>query len=60
MVVGNFDHQQANPGTPPPATIADPNLQVAIPFTNCDQETIALRIFDVDPANATRFRNTRT
>ncbi|BFU93026.1 MAG: hypothetical protein NTAFB01_42130 [Nitrospira sp.] len=48
MVVGNFDHQQANPGTPPPATIANPNLQIAIPFTDCGQ-IIALRIFDVDP-----------
>src|SRR5262245_44543597 len=28
MAVGNFDNQQANPGTPPPATIANPNLQV--------------------------------
>lgn len=49
MVVGNFDHQQANPGTPPPATIANPNLQIAIPFTDCGK-IIALRIFDVDPA----------
>jgi len=48
MAVGNFDHQQANPGTPPPATIVNPNLQVAIPFTDC-QNTIALRIFDVAP-----------
>ena len=36
MAVGNFDHQQANPGLPPPATIANPNLQVAIPFTDCN------------------------
>ena len=43
-----------NPGTPPPATIANPNLQVAIPFNNCDIPSVSavnIRIFDVDPAN---------
>ena len=46
MAVGNFNNQMANPGTPPPATIANPDLQVAIPFTDC-QSTLALRIFSV-------------
>jgi hypothetical protein len=44
MAVGNFDRQQAN-STPPQV---DPNLQLAIPFTDC-QYISAIRIFDVDP-----------
>ena len=50
MVVDNFDHTQPNPLTPPLATIANPNLQVAAVFSNC-QNTVDVRILDVDPAN---------
>jgi hypothetical protein len=50
MVIGNFDRQQPNPGTPPPATIPDPNLQIAVPFNDCSSNTY-LTLFDVDPGN---------
>ena len=58
MAVGNFDHQQANPGTPPPATIANPNMQVAIPFTDCERPLSCGSSTWIRPIN--RFRNTRT
>ena len=50
MVVGNFDHTQPNPLTPSPATIANPNLQVAAVFSDCGN-TVNVRILNVDPAN---------
>ena len=52
MVVGNFDNRQPDPNNPS-ATIVNPNLQVAIPFNNCDLATpsaVNVRIFGVDPA----------
>ena len=49
MAVGNFDHTQPNPLTPP-ATIANPNLQVAAVFSDCGN-TVDVRILNVDPAN---------
>ena len=49
MVVGNFDRQQANPGTPPPTTITNPNLQIAAAFSDCGNR-LDVRILDVDPA----------
>jgi len=49
LVVGNFDHQKNNPN-PPPTLLHDPNLQLAVPFTDCTS-AVEVRIFDVDPAN---------
>lgn len=51
VLAGNFNRTRTNP-TPPPASFADPNLQVAIAFSDCGN-TEYLRIFDVDPADFT-------
>ena len=50
MAAGSFDRTQPNPGTPPPATVRNPNLQLAVLASDCGSNA-SVSIYDVDPAN---------